>query len=270
MPITIINPARGVLWPGVEILAHTDIVGPIPLEWEWVISVLDATTEAVQLQQRSPTNGQRDLAWPWAVPGEQIIQNNSPTLVDGANVRLLVQLVDQFSVEKESLSIAVKYDTTVGLPIQLQALPQAQGGLTAEQAQQLAGTDFTNTIAQSIDALLSTELTSGPTDQPLVVELQGVTFGVIVRLTAIPDELVPQTPDNQYWVKTLATVRVFRANDLWFRVPIHTPTKIVPFAHEGLQVWVTSAELNEWLLQIRVLVDFLPGVFGQVYQMHFP
>lgn len=271
MPITIIDPGNGVVWPGVQINAFTDIVGPLPVTDEWWISVTDPVTEAVQLQQRFPTFGQKNLAEVLFLVGTEMIQSNSPTLTNGANARLLVELRHQDLTVVESASVAVKWDAAVSIPLQLQALPQATGGgLTSEQAEQLANVDLSSSLAALTDALLLTELTTGPTGDPLVVPLVNAIFGVIVRLSTIPEGLVPQTPDQQYWTKTLAVVRVFRGNDLWIRAPIHTPTKIVAFEREGLTIWVPNLTLTTWLLNMRLLVDWLPGVTGRVYQMHFP
>lgn len=270
MPITIIEPGRGVLTPGLQITGFTDFVGPLLLDDQWWISLVDQATEEVQIQQRFPTNGIKDLAVTWLDPSVPQIEANSPRYMDGGAGRLLVELRHANGALLESASVAVKYDTTTGIPelLQLQALkPQP---LPELQVEQIAETNKASAVDELTDSLTLTELTSGPTGQPLNVHLTSVTFGVIVRLVNIPDELVPQTPDNQYWSKTLATVRVFRGNDLWIRAPIHTPTRIVSFEKEGITIWVANATLTQWLLNIRVLVDFLPGVTGQVFQMHFP
>lgn len=270
MPITITDPGLGVLTPGAQITGATDLIGPIPVDWEWAFTLEDATTEEPQVQQTISTFGLRNFAFKWLDPSQGIIQANSPRYMDGGNARLLVELRDAAHLVKESASVAVKYDTTTGIPelLQLQALKPVP--IAAPVPAQVEATFEANALSTLTDALLLTELTSGPGSGPFVFPLPTVTFGVIVRLTTIPAALVPQTPDGQYWVKTLAVVRVFRGNDLWIRAPIHTPTKIVAFEKEGMTVWVANVTLSTWLLNIRVLVDFLPGVLGQVFQMHFP
>lgn len=271
MPITITNPVTGLFGPGATVLASTDLIGPIPIDFFWRISLTTAVTEQVQFRTDIQTFGSRTLSTIWLNPQNQILASHQQVIKDGDSARLLVELISAQQIVQESASVAVTYETTTGLPVIQQELQvPGSGGLTEEQALQLETTAQATAVDQLLDFLTLTEATSGPTGAPLVVPLGTATFGVIVRLATIPDDLVPSTPDGQYWVKTLAVVRVFRANDLWFRVPIHTPTKIVPFAHEGLTVWVTQAELNNWILNIRVLVDFLPGVTGQVYLMHTP
>lgn len=270
VPITINFPQPGLFGPGAQVSAHTDIIDPIGIDWIWRIR-LQTQSEQTQFENRVPTTGGRSLTLVWGDPTSNlIIPNVQQVLKDGDQARVLVELLDAGFNVKESASVGVTYDTTVGLPVLEQLQGQTQGGLTAEQAEQLAGTAEATALSALTDALTLTELTNGPTSSPLVVPLNTVTFGVIVRLTSIPVGLEPQTPDGQYWVKTLAVVRVFRGNDLWIRAPIHTPTKIVAFEREGLTVWVANLTLTEWLLNIRVLVDWLPGVTGQVFQMHFP
>jgi len=82
--------------------------------------------------------------------------------------------------------------------------------------------------------------------------------------------LSPITPDGDYWVKTLAVVRIFRGSDLWMRVPIHTSDKIVPLTGEGFAAAVVEVLTNLWLLNMSVQVSFLEGVLGEVFLMHFP
>lgn len=271
MPITLVVPVTGLFGPGSQVIGGTNLIGPIPIDYFWRVSLTTSTGEVSTMYQEVVTGGSRNLSLVWLDPSIPIIPRDQQALKDGDQARVLVQLMDGSGVEKESISVGVTYDSTVGLPIiqQMQAQP-GQGGLTEEQAQQLADVDTASSFARLTDALTLTELTSGPTGDPVVAPLASVTFGVIVRLTTIPEGLFPQTPDGQYWTKTLAVVRVFRGNDLWIRAPIHTPTKIVAFEKEGLTVWVTNLTLTQWLLNMRVLVDWLPGVTGRVYQMHFP
>jgi hypothetical protein len=125
-------------------------------------------------------------------------------------------------------------------------------------------------LSKVIDALTLVEITNGPTGDPVTQFLVAWNFGIIVRLTTIPDGLAPITPDEQYWLPTLATVRLFRGNDLWLRVPIHTPTKLIPFANENLIVALSAITPTQWALQLTVQVNFLPGVEGQVFRMVFP
>lgn len=270
MPITIITPANGVLTPGAQIFGNTSLIGPIPNDWEWWFTLQDATHEETQLQQRIQSHGSREFTLQWLDPRVQIIMANSPRNMDGQPGRLLVQLMTPTAVQEESASTAIQYDGVTGLPTIQQIASQSGTGLTPAQSQQLDEVHQATALSALTDALLLTELTTGPQSDQLVKLLTTVTFGVIVRLTTIPAELVPQTPDGGYWVKTLATVRLYRQNDLWIRAPIHTRTKIVPFESESLVVWVANLTLSTWLLGMNLVVDFLPGVFGQVYQMHFP
>lgn len=272
MPITVAPEIPTIVGPGTSFQVSTDLIGPIPLEWNWVVSVYrdDISAENPMAYWTSKANGSHT----------QVLENYQAQFSNfaGDNLQQGVPCTVQFrllgsdgvTTEDASDRFPVKWDGSGALARWIQHQVPAQGGLTPQESEQLAETTAATAVELSIDALTLTEATSGPTGLPVNVPLGFATFGVIVRLSTIPDGLEPQTPDAQYWVKTLAVVRLFRGNDLWFRVPIHTPTKIVPFAHEGLQVWVTSAQLNEWILNIRVLVDWLPGVTGRVFLMHTP
>jgi hypothetical protein len=115
------------------VAAETNLVGPIPNDWEWWLSVVDPATEFVQLQTRVLTQGQRLVEQVWGDPSIQMTTAQSPTLTQGSNARLLVQLMNPQAVEEESASIPIKYEGIVGLPVLLQGQGGTQGGLTAEE-----------------------------------------------------------------------------------------------------------------------------------------
>lgn len=268
MPITVIVPTAS-LGPGLQLSVQTDFIGPIATDAFWRVTLRQESDEEQLIQWDVPglppivSGFAYNLILPLEVTTWTGIKLGAPCIAQ-------VELVETGStvIDEGTSAALVVYDD--GSAWILQSQQQTGGGLTEEQAQQLAAIDRASSFAQVTDALTLTELTRGPTGVTLVAHLTTVTFGIIVRLTQIPAGLEPQTPDQQYWVKTLATVRLFRGNDLWLRVPIHTPTKIVPLEKEGLTIWVANLTLSTWLLNIELLVDFLPGVEGQVYQMHFP
>ena len=272
MPITVPFPTVGPIGPGWKINVHTDFPGPFNPDidhWSFTIeasevNVLGAWAVSIPCTSQNQFIDLSHL--------EQVTNND--TLFALQAVRLRINLVEdvQGDLDVPYSQTGWQWDPTTNLAQVVNKVAETTvgKGLTAEQAEQVAATNEATALSSLTDALTLTELTNGPSSGPLVVPLSSVTFGVIVRLTSIPVGLEPQTPDGQYWVKTLAVVRVFRGNDLWIRAPIHTPTRIVSFEREGLTVWVANLTLTQWLLNIRLLVDFLPGVTGQVFQMHFP
>jgi len=122
-----------------------------------------------------------------------------------------------------------------------------------------------------VDSLALADLGLGDGDSPIGADLTTPVFGVIVRILSFPEELLPQTPDQDYWVKTLAVVRVFRGSDIWLRVPIHTSSKLINLWVEGIALGLADAVLSAgWLLDLSIQVDFLEGVTGQVLLMRLP
>jgi len=195
---------------------------------------------------------------------------NGAGFIQGEPVSLTIELLDQSDQLVDTIAAPGPwtYDGTSNIAAFVEAQPSA--GLNAEQSQQLLEAHQATAVDQLLDRLTLTELSNGVSGAQVNVPLATVTFGILVRLATVPEGLEPQTPDGAYWTKTLATVRLFRGSDLWMRVPIHTPTKIVGLQQEELVVYVTNVALSTWLLNIRLIVDFLPGVTGQVFQMHFP
>jgi hypothetical protein len=157
-----------------------------------------------------------------------------------------------------------------GQGVVAQTYTGTSGGLTAEQATQLQETHEASFPSQLVDQLTLLPLTSGPTGDFVAAQLPNPTFGVIVRIANVPEELVPNTPDGDYWFTSLAVVRVFRGADLWKRVPIHTSSKLVELLDESIVAGITAITATQWLLNMTVQVTFRAGVTGEVFLMKVP
>jgi len=196
----------------------------------------------------------------------------SYTLADGVNATVKVILSDNSGVLDQTV-VQLPWHATTGLGSQAQALAVEHGsggGLTTDQAQQLAEIHQSTFPSQLIDNITLFPLTNGPEAGPINSFLSDVCFGCIVRLASIPTPPEPQTPDGDYWLKTLAVVRVFRGSDLWLRVPVHTSNRMIPFQVNWLVASVDILTANNWLLNMSIQVTFLPGVTGEVFLMRFP
>jgi hypothetical protein len=171
----------------------------------------------------------------------------------------------------DSGQLDAKADWTTGLSPQLSKTVTTGGGLTAEQAQALDRVDQSVGIANPVGSLATPSLGVAPPGGFIGAQLPTPVFAIIVRITEVPLWLEPQTPDGDYWVKTLATVRVLRGSDLWLRVPIHTSSKFVFLWGEGLGLGLQAfGPLVGWLLDMSVQVQFGDGVAGEVLYMRVP
>lgn len=274
MPITItIPPTGGALSPGQQIAWNSDFTGPLQVGSSILVKlstdvegtrVITSTTVPTQLN-----HGQYVLmdqsAESWL--------NGAWALAAGANATLSTELHDGSAgpiVDSGAQTYVWQPESNVGLNIKGQG-GSSQGGLTPQESLQLQETHDQSFLGISLDTLLLTDLTPlGPSPGPVNAQLPGYTFGVIVRLGNIDIPRAPQTPDDAYWVPTLATVRLFRGSDLWLRVPIHTPSKIIPFAATDLAVALATATVGQWILNLTIQVNFLPGVTGKVFLMKTP
>ena len=95
-------------------------------------------------------------------------------------------------------------------------------------------------------------------------------YGVLVRMTQIDPALVPQTPDNDYYVKTLAVVRVFSGTDVLLRVPIHRSSQIVPLEETANLLQLALASLGLWKPGLTLEVDFEANCAGHVFLLDRP
>jgi len=146
-----------------------------------------------------------------------------------------------------------------------------QGGLTDQQNQALQEIHQSTFPSDVIDALTLTNLTpGGPSPGPVNAQLVDPIFGLIIRIASLPPGLDPITPDGDYFLPTLCSVRIFRGQDLWLRVPVHTSSKIISVSSEWLQVGVASIWGSTWPLQLSLQVNFLAGVTGSVFLINIP
>jgi hypothetical protein len=166
--------------------------------------------------------------------------------------------------------VVVPWDAKSGLVNLLQTQPSTGGGLTDAQAQQLQAIDTSTARNQLLDNVTLTEVTTGPQGGFVGLNLVDTVFGIIVRISTVPGDIQPSTPDGDYWLTDLAVVRIYRGSDLWIRRPIHTSSCIVELANEGVVSAVTAFTAFQWMLNMTLQVHFRVGVTGQVFLMRFP
>jgi len=194
------------------------------------------------------------------------------TLPNDTQVQLQVGLFQNANTEIEVGVMPVGWDPISGVANVVTGRSTGTGGgLTPEQDQALTDIALNTVADQLVDSLTLTEHSPGfPVGGEVGGALGVPAFGIIVRIANVPPELVPNTPDGDYWVPSLAVVRVFRGSDLWMRVPIHTSNKIIPLLNEGIAAAVAKALTNTWMLNMTFQVTFREGVTGRVFTMNFP
>lgn len=301
MPITITpSPQGNIVGPFVNVGWSSDFIGPLP---EGSLISLTISTDAegsnVVGFVSKPTNLNHGTINLYQSPRESTTtESGTYGYTEGGSVYVLAQLSEPGSV-LDSGSTTATWSNTVGLAGELRIIQQdvqsASTGLTTTQATQLSNIDtrtqnvlgdttptITDTAGahpytlaelfsgKALDTLTLTELSPGPTSDPVTSDISGWYFGVIVRIATIPDHLQPLTPASDWYPPDLAVLRVFRGTDMEERFGIHTPSLFHPF--HGLYGGVV---LNETLLfgvppLTSIEVDWAPGVSGQVFLMLFP
>jgi hypothetical protein len=187
---------------------------------------------------------------------------------------MLVQVVLYDSSQNviDNGQATIPWSTTAGIGRQQFLQPtDTGGGLTPQESQQLQQTHDSTWPQFVVDSLTLAPVTSGPTGNPVAANLTSPVFGVIVRLANVPADLKAQTPDGDYWIPTLAVVRIYRGSDMWLRIPIHTSSKLINLWVEGLALGLADAVLNAgWLLNLTLQCWFREGVTGEVFLMRVP
>jgi len=238
-----------------ELFVNTTVeVGPGQTIWTATAPATGQQLTHILFSQKGPATSARNTS---VVPKQGDTMRITAELRNGATVLDTGQVDVPWDTQGNQWEIP--YETST-----------QSSGLTPTQASQLEEVHGQTFLSRTIDQLTLHEITNGPTGAPVGFNFEGWAWGVIVRLTAVPGDAEPQTPDGDYWVRTLAVVRIYRGVDLWLRVPIHTSSKIIPFAEENVLVGVSALTPTQWALQLSLQAWFGPGVEGQIFWMNFP
>jgi hypothetical protein len=272
VPITIVPPNNQVsmpIGPGSQLVANTNFIGPLPDGTHWSIQLTSDSEGAHILafssffstaHQVFPQIGVNTPGWSWSWPG-------LAGIAEGGTAFIQAELQDPSGTVIDSGTASFPWSQgAAGLAIQ-----EAQGGgFTADDRAALNITAAWAALDTFITQLVLEDLGTAPPGGQLAAQLPEWRYGIIVRLTEIPSTLLPTGPDLDYWVKTLASVRIFRGTDILHRIPIHRSSQIIPFEGNGMILQFPAIALDLWAPGLTVEVDFLPGVAGQAFLMKLP
>lgn len=194
-------------------------------------------------------------------------------LSSDANYTGVVQLLDSTGANVDQGQLPLNWDPVAGLPLAIeQAAKQTGqgGGLTSEESQQLQELWQAQTPVISLDDLTLQPMSAGPVGGTVSAQLPDVSTGVLVRIATIPPDFVSVTPDEDYFFPSLAVISLFRGQDLWHRVPVHTSSKLYYWFDQNLVTAAATLTLTQWLLNMSVQVAFRSGVTGQAFLLKFP
>lgn len=272
MPITISpqNPA-GLVGPGLSLRLQSDFVGPLPSTAVWEVSIVTSPEELPVYLGRFRSN-QNPFFVTLQVPDPTtVLQSDaSQTTLEGKSVSVTAHLQETGNPPDTDQGTALEtWSNTAGLTKVIQSNSSGTG-LTPEEAAQLDAVDTSVSAVATIDQTVPISSGIHPPGATVSAELAFPIFGLIVRITEIPSGLEAQTPDGVYFVKTLAVATIFDGTDIWMRVPIHTPSKIIPFFTDLVNATVAQVSILTRLSDLSYQVAFGDGVAGEVVEMHFP
>lgn len=270
MPIVVTEPAPSTPFGwGHLVDIITDTPGPFlpPLTWE--LTMMDSDLAKTWGEQtvsvtdpHVPTQVKFTPSQSFAIPMQNAFQQSR-----AASLR--VQLVSSGTVS-EQLVVPVQLDVLGWLNEQATKQAAAGSGFTTEDRALLQQTQGSTFLSLSLDELFLEELTSGAQGGFVNANLGVWIYGVIVRIATVPADFRVDTADGDYWLKSLAVVRIYRGSDVWKRVPVHTSSKLISFVEEGLVSAVAALLPIQWLVGISVQVSFAEGVTGRVFLMRQP
>jgi hypothetical protein len=268
--ITLPQPLNGVA-PGLSFRWASDFVGPLPTGSQINVELLEAPPgENGYFTYEQPTaanSGTVNL-----MMGDQLFVADNAWPHDGDQVLLRLRLEQPGHVVVDAGDLATTWHESAGLGVQGNAaIAQAQGGgFTAADRATIQVTQAWAALDTFITSLILEDMGTAPPGGQLAAQLPEWRYGIIVRLTQIPADLTPTGPDQDYWVKTLASVRIFRGTDILHRIPIHRSSQIIPFEGNGMILQFPAVAVDLWAPGLTVEVDFLAGVAGQAFLMRLP
>lgn len=294
MPITVSPvPVSNIVGPGLSITLQSSVIGPMPTGSFWRFAITTDTEEINSGWQFAVTwTNMLQVVKPWQ-QGAGVTDYGAKQPRNGDTVHVIAQLVDgsSFGVT-DSGSASATFDATAGLGMQIFQKPGTNAGFTSDDRSTMTNglTDILNGVTaqietatgivqhtlgeifsrQTLDRLTLEEITSGETFDPVSTTADFWYFGVIVRVTTIPDAYAPRLIDSDWRYPDLAVLRVFRGADLEFRKGIHTSTWLQPAP------WGYNLQLVNILAfdtpppETTVQVDWALGCGGRVFFMTWP
>lgn len=299
VPITITLPQQGNQFGfGSAVSASSDFDWGANPDYRWRIGVITEgglvpLVERYELQHSSPLT-----AFFMSQPRSTGINYGpEPMPVVGEQVTLEFEITDGLVIGQVAQT-TVQWNPTFGLGNQAYLIAQsgtASGGFTQGDRDLLTATErrsqtigepadltirtasgpISSTLAQifsrqALDTLTLAEITTGPTPDPVRALISEWWWGIIIRVTTIPEDMVPRTPDEQWYFPDLAVLRIFRGTDLEYRRGIHTPT----FMQEQPWQWGWNILNTVPVLGVppetTIAVDWRLGCAGQVFLQRFP
>ena len=246
----------------------SDFTGPLPPDTGIDFWVYPLASEQIVAHWGQPTDSPTGFL-PLSL-ANSVQFPYTAALQEGAEITVKTRLSSPIGTIDEGTTTGLHWNSSSQLTQLLQEVKGEGGALTPIQSQQLAETHESTFPAISLDSLTLEEISSGPQGGVVAANLGAWIYGVLVRIRSVPPDFRVDTADGDYWVRSLAVVRIYRGSDLWKRVPVHTSSKIVSFVDEGLVVAVSTIVPVQWLLQISVQVSIAEGVLAQVYLMSTP
>jgi len=298
LPITISIPAPGgFVGPGIYTNFQSDFVGPLPADTHWNLKIsTDPEGNFVVLSDQVDANLSRDLFGYHWLSSQTFLNVPLAQPVNQTDVHILAELETSTGVI-DSGTKTVKWDPVTGVPWQLweRTNALASGGFTAADRAQLQTTELRTQVLgipsdlvlegpsgpiptslaklfsrRTLDRMTLSEATAGPTCQPVRFTVGIWFFGIIVRVTTIPPELVPKTPDHEWYFPDLAVLRIFRGADCEYRRGIHTPTFMQERPWQWGMPFLQDNALGAPPPDTTIAVDWRDGVCGQVFVQNLP
>lgn len=299
MPITFLPPqVPTIVGPGTSFFVSSDFIGPIPLDYDWIVTIY------------TEVSGPENAAAYWAAAADgshtAVIENYQGqfSAIEGVNIQqgeactMLVQLRDQAqNVIDESDRLPMTWDGSGALARWIQhQRTSTSGGLTPEEHDAViqtndlslainAATTTTMTLggqavslpigqvlaSNLLDALTIDDLSGGPTCNPIKLDLSLSTlYGIVLVITAVPDETLFRTPDQGYVFPDLAVINIIRGGHILTRHGIHSLSHTI-YPLPGLPFpWLTSLGAPLQPPDYHVNVDFAVGVCGQLLGLRAP
>jgi hypothetical protein len=277
--------------PGVFVRLTSDLVGPIPNDSQWQLSVYTDTElgeNGKVLFEHKPASVPLQIDWRLQVPEQGKTQEERPATAQQAQtVKVLAEVRSPtlghqdtsdfqdyiWTINNIGTQIALTQQAQVPIDntVQLQAIQDALTVPLTAVGQALTTTVGALLAPFRIDFSPSISLSGGVTCDPVRLNLSGAAFyGIKVHVVTIPDDWRFGTPDGDWGFHDLAVLSCWINDDQLVRCGIHTPSFVLTPLPGTATPFISTAIAELQPPGYAVHVDWAPGVCGEVLGINLP
>lgn len=292
MPI-LVQPGApgGLVGPGVFVRLTSDLIGPIPNDSQWQLSVYTDTElgeNGKVLFEHKAATIPLQVDWRLQVPEQGKTQEGRPAVPqEGQAIKVLAEVRSPTLGHQDTSDFVDKLWTNGNIGTQIALTQQSQVPIdntvqlqAIQDALTVPLTAVGQAVTTTVGALLAPfridfsptiSLSGGVTCNPVRLNLSGAAFyGIKIHVVTIPEDWRFGTPDGDWGFHDLAVLSCWINDDQLVRCGIHTPSFVLTPLPGTATPFISSSIAELQPPGYAVHVDWAEGVCGEVLGINLP